>query len=118
MNFKFPRDCIRKILKLQISLKSSIWNQFFHADGQTDTTKLIATFGTFLNAPKKGCTFIYNTLNRLYVSHVINFPPLGANIGCDKMCSICVCVCVCTCDYLYLTSAGISYILPTNLSNQ
>jgi hypothetical protein len=55
----------RKILELQISLKSSLWNQLFHADGQTDTTKLIATFGTFLNAPKKGCTFMYHTLQRL-----------------------------------------------------
>jgi hypothetical protein len=29
--------------------------ELFHADGQTDTTKLIFAFRNFANAPKKAC---------------------------------------------------------------
>jgi len=43
----------RKILRYQISLKSVQWEQSctMRKDGQTDTTKLIAAFRNFANAP-------------------------------------------------------------------
>ena len=48
----FPTD-FRKILKYQISWKYvPMETGLFHADGRTDTTKLIIAFRNFTNAPK------------------------------------------------------------------
>ena len=55
-----------KILKYQISWQSIHWEQSCERDGQTDTMKLIVTFGNFVNTPQKSAMFVMNCLVNFY----------------------------------------------------
>jgi hypothetical protein len=55
-----------KILKYQISWKSIQWEQSCQRGGQTDTVKLIITFGNFANMPKKHAMFVIICLVNFY----------------------------------------------------
>ena len=49
---------LRKILKSQIRKIRPVETEFFHADGQSDMTKLIVTNRNFANAPKTPAVYL------------------------------------------------------------
>jgi len=62
--------------------------ELFHADGQTDMTKLVVAFRNFANAPRK----------RKTIRHLALQPP-------------CVCVCVCVYIYIYIYTLSLSQVV-------
>jgi hypothetical protein len=53
MSREFSRYIFEKKLKYQTNHNLSNRAELFHADGQTDMTNLVVTFGNFANASKK-----------------------------------------------------------------
>jgi hypothetical protein len=51
MNLEFPQQVFEKYSNALMTIHP-VGAELFHADGQTDMTKLIAAFRNFANAPK------------------------------------------------------------------
>ena len=59
---------LRKILKSQIRKIRPVETEFFHADGQSDMTKLIFAFRNYANGPKNPCSVPKeDKVSRLYI---------------------------------------------------
>jgi hypothetical protein len=52
MKFEFYRQIFEKYSNIPVHENPPVAAQLFHADGQTDMTKLIVAFRSFANAPK------------------------------------------------------------------
>ena len=52
MELKFYEQIFEKSLNIKFIKIRPLWYELFHADGQTDMTKVIVAFRNFANAPK------------------------------------------------------------------
>jgi hypothetical protein len=58
MKLEFSRQSFEKKAEISSFMKiRPVGTELFHADGQTDTTKIVVVFRNFANAPKNSRSF-------------------------------------------------------------